>query len=176
MDGSENNNGIEGPRLYEARTLPRWDDLPDFGLYMDQVISLMERYLGPPVGPGERGLTASMVNNYVKMGVVPSPQKKKYGRSHLACLVVVCALKAVLPLEIIRQILSARLAQNTLEEAYDEFCTNFEAAERSAAELADSLDMASEPQKAIVVSALNARAQRNVALAYFLRVQSDDPL
>lgn len=170
MDDSENHNGIEGPCLYEARALPRWDDLPDFGLYMDQVISLMERYLGPPVGPGERGLTASMVNNYVKMGVVPPPQKKKYGRPHLACLIVVCALKAVLPLEIVRQILSVRLAQNTLEEAYEEFCTYFEKAELSAAELLGSLDTTSELQKAIVVSALNAQAQRNVALACFLRM------
>lgn len=158
---------------YVARTLPRWDELPDFGLYMDQVVSLMERYLGQPVAPGERGLTASMVNNYVKTGVVPPPQKKKYGRSHLACLIVVCALKPVLPLEIIRQILAKRLTENTLEETYDAFCEYFEEAERSALELIESLSKTSEPQNAIVVSALNAQAQRNVALAYFLQMDCE---
>lgn len=172
MEGHEDFNGIENPCLYTARTLPRWDDLPDFGLYMDQVISLMERYLGPPVGPGERRLTASMVNNYVKTGTVPPPQKKKYGRPHLACLIVVCALKAVLPLEIIRQLLSNRIEQNSLEEAYGEFCTYFEEAERSAVGLVDTLDKTSELQDVIVVSALNAQAQRNVALACFLQVDS----
>ena len=174
MEDNKSLGCAEGSCAYKARTLPRWNELPDFGLYMDQVISLMERYLGPPVAPGERGLTASMVNNYVKIGAVPSPQKKKYGRPHLACLIVVCALKPVLPLETIRQILSKRLAENTLEETYGVFCDYFEEAERSALELIESLSKTSEPQNAIVVSALNAHAQRNAALAYLMQSDSGE--
>ena len=58
--------------------LPRWNALPDLELYMDQVLSLMERYLGNYPGFDRKGLTAAMVNNYVKLGVMPPPVKKKY--------------------------------------------------------------------------------------------------
>jgi DNA-binding transcriptional MerR regulator len=152
----------------EARKLPRWDDLPDFGLYMDQVISLMERYLGTPAGTGEKRLTASMVNNYVKIGAIPSPIKKKYGREHLACLVVVCALKPVLPLAVIREILSNKLEQDDPSELYEQFCQQFEAAEREALDaVAHDDDAAVDPHAAVVASALSAQARRNVALTYW---------
>ena len=53
----------------QLTVLPRWAELPDLELYMDQVLSLIERYLGSDPGFDRRGLTASMVNNYVKLGV-----------------------------------------------------------------------------------------------------------
>ena len=46
--------------------LPEWDELPDLDLYMDQVISLLQRYLGQFPSPDEKGITSSMINNYVK--------------------------------------------------------------------------------------------------------------
>ena len=151
----------------QARTLPRWDDLPDFDLYMDQVISLMERYLGAPANPADKGLTASMVNNYVKTGLVPAPVKKRYGRLHLACLIVICALKAVLPLSVIKEILGDKLEQDNAAELYDRFCERFEAAEREAVHDIASRKDTEDPATAVVLAALNARAQRNVALAYW---------
>ena len=60
-----------------GQRLPRWEELPDLELYMDQVLSLMDRYLGDCPGFDRKGLTASMVNNYVKLGVMPPPVKKK---------------------------------------------------------------------------------------------------
>ena len=85
-----------GERMADYR-LPRWEELPDLELYMDQVLSLVERYLGDYPGFEERRLTASMVNNYVKMGVMPPPVKKRYSRVHLAYLLMICLLKAALP-------------------------------------------------------------------------------
>ena len=55
-------------------TLPSWQELPELELYMDQVLSLVERYLRGDPGFDERGLTASMINNYVKQGALPPPQ------------------------------------------------------------------------------------------------------
>lgn len=162
----------------DARTLPRWNDLPDFGLYMDQVISLMERYLGTPVATGEKRLTASMVNNYVKIGAIPSPVKKKYGREHLACLVVVCALKPVLPLAVISEILSRKPGQGDLSELYDQFCQKFEIAEREAqGAVSQDGDASVDPYEAVVTSALSAQARRNVALTYWIHCgeQDDQP-
>ena len=49
--------------------LPQWESIPDFGLYMDQVVLLLERYLSfiPPVNEEkERIVTASAINNYVR--------------------------------------------------------------------------------------------------------------
>ncbi len=145
------------------RTLPHWDELPDFDLYMDQVLSLMERYLGPPIATGEKGITASMVNNYVKLGLVPAPHKKRYDREHLSCLVMVCALKTVLPLAAIQRIL-ADGAQEDPAVRYDRFCEQFEAAERDALRGLAREGEPSSPQAIAVATALGAQAQRNVAL------------
>lgn len=152
-------------REIQARTLPRWDDLPDFDLYMDQVISLMERYLGAPANPADKGLTASMVNNYVKTGMVPAPKKKRYGRLQLACLIVICALKPVLPLSVIKGILGDNLGQDNAAELYDRFCERFEAAEQEAVRAIRSQADTCDPSTSVVIAALTAQAQRNVALA-----------
>jgi len=63
-------------------TLPQWSALPDIGLYMDQVMTLMERAFGAT--PGMGGITKSMVNNYVKAGLIRRPVGKKYDRDQLA--------------------------------------------------------------------------------------------
>ena len=151
--------------LHTARTLPHWEELPDFDLYMDQVLSLMERYLGSALTHGDKGLTASMVNNYVKTGLVPAPQKKKYSRLHLASLIVVCVLKPVLPLAVIREILDDRMSKSAPHIFYDEFCSQFEAAEEKAQADLDLADAHSNPQAATVLAALNAQSQRAQALA-----------
>ena len=91
------------------RTLPRWNELPDLELYMDQVTSLVGRYL-----KDDRELTASMVNNYVKHKAMPAPVRKKYTREHLAYLVVICTLKPVLPISTIRQMMVDELAEQDL--------------------------------------------------------------
>ena len=103
------------------RTLPRWNELPDLELYMDQVTSLVGRYL-----KDDRELTASMVNNYVKHKAMPAPVRKKYTREHLAYLVVICTLKPVLPISTIRQMMVDELAEQYLQPFYDAFCNLYE--------------------------------------------------
>lgn len=71
-----------------------WETLPDIPLYMDQVLSLMSRQT---IRFGEEdALTAAMVNNYIKDGVVPRAEGKRYHAEHLAYLTMVCVLKQVL--------------------------------------------------------------------------------
>ena len=62
-------------RLRHDRPVP-WEQMPDFGLYMDQVLNYMERQV-IRFGSGET-LTAAMVNNYTKSGLVPRADGKKY--------------------------------------------------------------------------------------------------
>ena len=66
-------------RLRSQRPVP-WDQLPDFSLYMDQVLSYMDRQVIR--FDEDDGLTAAMVNNYTKSGLVPRAEGKKYSRDH----------------------------------------------------------------------------------------------
>lgn len=101
-----------------AAHLPRWDELPDIELYMDQVIALMGKYM-QGFGEDEKLLTSSMVNNYVKMGIVPAPVKKKYSRSHLAHLIIICAMKRVVSMSIIQAFITAGLKELSEQQLLD---------------------------------------------------------
>ncbi len=109
-----------GEPLAEALHLPAWETLPDFGLYMDQVIVLMERALEGVLPEGE--LTKSMVNNYVKVGLIPRPTGKKYEREHLARLLMICILKQALSMEEIAALL-AMLCKQGVKDGYSQFLT-----------------------------------------------------
>ena len=63
--------------------LPEWEEIPDFGLYMEQVIVLLKQYLDymPPELKEEQFITAATINNYVRMRVMPGPEKKRYIRT-----------------------------------------------------------------------------------------------
>ena len=75
--------------------MPRWEELPEIDLYMDQVIAIAEKYLRPITAEGDNLLTQAMINNYVKNGIVPPPIKKRYGREHMARILIICALKHI---------------------------------------------------------------------------------
>ncbi|MCG4282704.1 DUF1836 domain-containing protein, partial [Lacticaseibacillus saniviri] len=82
-------------RLQQAR-LPRWTDLPQFDLYMDQVVQYINEII-TPLGLDE--LTATMVNNYVKKGVIAPPIKKKYHKAQIANILIIAMLKPVFALD-----------------------------------------------------------------------------
>lgn len=75
--------------------LPEYENLPNLGLYMDQVTHYVNSLLNPIIHDDSR-LTSSMVNNYVKQNIVPAPINKKYGRGHLVHLIGICVVKQVL--------------------------------------------------------------------------------
>lgn len=147
--------------LREQR-LPRWEQLPDLELYMDQVLSLLERFLSAAPGFEEKGITASMVNNYVKLGVMPPPVKKRYTREHLAYLVMICVLKASLPMGAIRCLLASETAAASTGEVYDRFCAMYEAEGARAA--GDHESLREEGAAPVFRSALRARAEQALAL------------
>lgn len=112
--------------------LPRWNELPDFELYMDQVISLMQKYLFAYIRP-EETLTPSMINNYVKMDVLPAPEKKKYNKEHLAKLIVICLMKKQAPLNAINFVMNEQISANGLASFYNYFIDLYEGALQNAA-------------------------------------------
>ena len=114
-----------------------WEQLPDFALYMDQVLSYMDRQVIP--FDGDDGLTAAMVNNYTKSGLVPRAAGKRYGREHLAYLTAICVLKRVLSAKDIDLLLREELRDDRqVEEGYAAFCASLDnALNLTADEMAD---------------------------------------
>ncbi len=108
-----------------ARTcdFPAWETLPDFGLYMDQLLTFTERCFPGAVTPG-------MINSYVKAGIVDRPQGKKYSRQALAQLLMVCGLKPATPLEALRQLLHPAAGEDT-EALYATFRADWAALQES---------------------------------------------
>ena len=92
----------------QTATPPAWEELPSIPLYMDQVILYLGESLELFQGEGEPSLlTSSMINNYVKNGLIPHPQKKKYAKEHLAGLMAVCMLKQVLSIQDMKTLLGS---------------------------------------------------------------------
>ena len=80
-------------------TLPRWRQLPEVDLYMDQVLTLFDRTLSESKrAPGDKLLTKTMVNNYVKEGLMTPVRGKKYTREQIMQLLCVYHLKQTLRL------------------------------------------------------------------------------
>ena len=107
----------------EGYRLPEWKDFPGLELYMDQVIILVNQYLAmfEADKQSDNAVTPAMINNYVKMKIVPAPVKKRYTRVHLAYLVMVCTLKQTMSMEMIRKLLPVDMAEQEVCLTYQIF-------------------------------------------------------
>ena len=106
----------------EHFALPVWEALPDIELYMDQVISLVNRYLNLiPQDESNPVITASAVNNYVRLRMMPAPERKRYSRRHMACIIMICVLKQSLTLAEIQRILPAEMTEENVRQVYNDF-------------------------------------------------------
>ncbi len=84
-----------------------WDQIPDLGLYMDQVVTFITRVYEPLYGEDIHSyLSPSMINNYVKSKLIPRPTGKKYSREQIALLTMIVALKQTSSMEDIRRMLT----------------------------------------------------------------------
>ena len=103
--------------------LPQWDELPDMDLYMDQVVMLLQRYLNflPEDEHGNAAITASIINNYVRLKIMPPPVKKKYTRVHMAYLIMVCSLKQSVNIPYIKKMLPLGLTEAEVRRIYEEY-------------------------------------------------------
>lgn len=106
--------------------LPRWEELPNFDLYMDQVINLIEGYLSLLSDGRESVLTSAMINNYVKLKLIPKAEKKRYNRQHMAYLIAITILKQVLTITEVKEGIEYQANITGLKEAYNQFCEELE--------------------------------------------------
>lgn len=143
-----------------------WDRLPEIYLYMDQVLTYMKKQLCLfERNDSTSLLTSSMINNYVKDGVLPRPEQKKYSREHLALLMVICMLKQVLSIQDISSLLKTLLEDASKDEMYGRFCEAHSAAlkevcgrVRSTAEKGDT-----ELTRLAIELSIEANARRTAA-------------
>ena len=104
----------------ERYRLPAWEEIPDFGLYMEQVVQLLKQYLSylPPELKQSQTITAAAINNYVRTKMLPEPRKKKYYRIHIAYLLMICTLKQSLSLSMLQTLLPGDLPEDEVKRAY----------------------------------------------------------
>lgn len=81
-------------------------DIPNIDLYVDQVTTFIESQLSSMKrNEDEKILTKTMINNYTKNHVLPSPDKKKYSRDHVLMLILIYYLKSFLSIKDIQALL-----------------------------------------------------------------------
>lgn len=102
--------------------IPRWNELPNIDLYMDQVLNYIENSLKDYIKSDEKFLTKTMINNYVKHGILQPPINKKYNKLHIAELFAICILKQVYSISEIKELLALALKTNSAENSYNKFC------------------------------------------------------
>lgn len=103
--------------------LPRYQDLPNMGLYLEQTTKYINHFLAP-LGCIE--ITSSMISNYVKKGLIPSPVKKQYYADQIAYLFFISIAKQVLSMENIIALSERQRKTYSIPVAYDYFCLELE--------------------------------------------------
>lgn len=103
--------------------LPMWEEIPNLGLYMDQIIVLLTEYLDylPPEIKEDKYITASTINNYVRIKAMPEPIKKKYYRSHIAYLIMICTLKQTLNIATLQKIIPIGIPEEQVRDIYNAY-------------------------------------------------------
>lgn len=122
---------VQTPEEYIAEIarfhLPRYDEIPDLDLYMDQLIKYVGDHVNVLEATVDKALTPSMVNNYVKQKLVPQPKSKRYERIHVVYLIAVCVMKRTFSIADIDRLIELEVHHRyEVPETYDFFCTAFE--------------------------------------------------
>ena len=103
--------------------LPRYKEITDVGLYLEQTVKLVNTALSPL---GEPSLTTSMVSNYVKQKLLANPVKKQYYVDHIVTVFIIAVLKMAVALDDIRPALEELQGRGDMRAVYDAFCSEFE--------------------------------------------------
>ena len=81
-------------------------DIPNIELYMDQVTTFMDSQMASKRYPDDKVLTKTMINNYAKNHLLPSPNKKKYSKEHVLMLIFIYYFKSFLSISDIQALLT----------------------------------------------------------------------
>lgn len=104
------------------------EEIPNIDLYMDQVTTFMDEHLKSSKRyEDDKMLTKTMINNYTKNNLLPSPNRKKYSKEHMLLLIFIYYFKNILSISDIQSIFNPltekfynKKSGITLEEIYEE--------------------------------------------------------
>ncbi|MBQ7001446.1 MAG: DUF1836 domain-containing protein [Oscillospiraceae bacterium] len=140
--------------------LPRYNEIPNVGLYLEQATKYVGEYLAPL---GEYSLTPSMISNYVKKGLIANPVKKQYGREQIAYLFFIAVAKSVLSLDALTGFIKLQQQTYTLPKAYDYFAEELENLLAFTFELKDTMEAVGEDntdEKRLLYTCIVAAVQK----------------
>ena len=113
-----------------------WERIPDIDLYKDQLTEYLKRqHIGFVLGM-EEPLTSAMINNYIKVGVLPRAKGKRYDRDHIAYLTCVSLLKQVLSVQETGELLELETGDGDVKDLYGRYA---EVLDRALVAAADEL-------------------------------------
>lgn len=140
--------------------LPRYNEIPNVGLYLEQAVKYVHEYLAPL---GDFSLTPSMISNYVKKGLIDKPVKKLYGRDQIAYLFFIAVAKSILSLDALTGFIKVQQSSYALPKAYDYFCDQLESLLAFTFELSDTVEMCGEDnthEKRLLFTCIMAAVQK----------------
>lgn len=109
----------------ESIRLPSWDDIPEGGVYKEELLAYLTSVLKPLYVVDKHVITSSIVNNYVKLGYIDKPVKKKYYRPAIAQLIFISIFKQVIRIEDLVMGIDFEISTYGLEEGYENFKSIF---------------------------------------------------
>jgi len=136
------------------------EELPAIEIYKDQVLNYMHRQ--HPLQSEEDRLTGAMINNYIKSGILPRANGKKYSKEHLAYLTAICSLKQVLSVNETDVLLKIQPDITSPERFYSEYCSQIDDALTRAANSLDANLLKGELAAAALHLAISGYAQKLV--------------
>lgn len=135
-----------------------WENLPDIELYRDQVLSYMKRQHS--LQPEEAQLTGAMINNYIKSGLLPRANGKKYTKDHLVYLTAICSLKQVLSVGETDELLKLQPSITDARNFYEEYQNLLDGAFKDTADKLDWEGTEEQLAMAALQLAISSYAQK----------------
>lgn len=145
---------------FRSFRLPRYEEIPDSGMYLEQTARYICEFLNPVLG---NAITTSMISNYVKKDLIDNPVKKQYNREQIAYLIFIAIAKNVMSLDGLINFIALQKRTYALQKAYDYFCDQFEVTLFFTAEVADTMDIVGEDnadEKKLLFSCIVAVTQK----------------
>ena len=85
-------------------------DIPNIDLYMDQVTTyLNDKFANTKRHEDDKLMTKTMINNYVKSRLLPSPEKKKYTKDHMMVLIMMYFFKNIISINDVNKLITPLL-------------------------------------------------------------------
>ena len=111
-------NDTNVKKALSAFELPSYQEIPDVGLYLEQVAKYLNSYF---TAFPEMQVTTSMISNYAKQKLIRRASRKTYDRNQIALLMVIVLAKNALSIENIKRCIETWQDEETVKENYTFF-------------------------------------------------------